>query len=92
MNNIISESFEFNKWKDCFAYYKKLLNEKVPNLRLIISTHWATSGYWIENKTEPVDASVDFEYKDKDALKLMERVEKEIKVAKKNRRSPRFTT
>lgn len=52
----ISKHFEFNEWHKAFAYFDELNKQKIENLRMVISTHWATTGYWIENSIEQVSS------------------------------------
>jgi len=77
----ISKHFEFEDWHKCFAYFDEMAKQEIKNLRLVISTHWASEGYWIENTTEEV-SSEDYVYTPEEVPALMERVKDGIEQAK----------
>lgn len=68
--------FEFCQWIDAFKKYHEL--EGTENLRMVISTHWATQGYWIETSTEEVSFH-DYQYVGKEVIALEKRVTDAIK-------------
>lgn len=76
MKTNISHYFEFKDWRACFALFEHLAMNNTPNLRLVVSTHWATEGYWIEDHTESVPP-MDFVYTPDEYVELKERVEAE---------------
>lgn len=60
---------EFKNWEDAFRqFYRKKLKDK--SFCLVISTHWLTSGYWVErNATNDEYARV---YRSVKAVKELE--------------------
>lgn len=80
-NNQVKNWFNFKEWKECFEEFKKR-REQIPDLKLIISTHLVTSGYWIDNPNDKVLDS-DKVYQGKEADLLMKKVEETINIALK---------
>lgn len=87
----INESYEFREWQKAFDRYFELRKDGIEKLRMVISTHWATSGYWVENNTTPV-SSEDIEYVGEEVDKLYTRVKEELNQAQIEGRMPCFTT
>jgi hypothetical protein len=83
----MTKHFELRDYENVFLYLKSLKKEKV---QLIVSTHWATQGYWIEPLGTTVTSEEDFLYRGKEILGLEKRVRKEIKEAKIENRNPKF--
>ena len=48
----MSEQYPFCDYKKMFSRFKELYNQNIDGLRLIISTNWASEGYWIETDPE----------------------------------------
>ena len=46
-------SYKFMDWRKAFDHFRKEEKENPGENQLVISTHWATSGYWVEPKHEP---------------------------------------
>ena len=68
-----SRHFEFKDFKLAFSTYENLIKEGYENLRLVISTHDYTSGYWVETTDKKLSNS-DFMYHGEEVFKLKERV------------------
>ena len=64
----ISEQFDFKDWEKCFKRCFELLEQGVE-IQLVISTHQYSSGYWIENKTAPIEIAGNYFYQTKFAIK-----------------------
>jgi hypothetical protein len=86
----ISDSFEFRHWKEAFDRYYELRKQDLQHLRMVISTHWATSGYWVETDNRPVSEG-DYAYVGEEVDKLYARVKEEIEQAAIEKRSVCFT-
>jgi hypothetical protein len=66
-------SFEFNEWKEAFeTFYKKY--EEDNSWRFLISTHWSTSGYWIERNAQNDEHTYVY-----DSLKKVQELEERVK-------------
>lgn len=77
----ITKRFSFAQYKEAFEYFEKFKE----NAQLVISTHWASEGYWVEPiGTKVSDISVDFIYKNNEVENLKNRVERKIKSGKVN--------
>lgn len=72
--------FHFSEWKECFNQCRALDKAKT-NYQLVISTHWATEGYWVEPKGNILTEG-DHLYTGKKVYALESRVEKTIADAK----------
>ena len=64
--------FEFMDWKNAFSKYYELEKEGL-NLRLVVSTHWAPSGYWIEDSNHKLGEG-DIAYIGKEIHELEKRI------------------
>ena len=83
-----SQHFEFNQWEVCF----KVFNERVAsgeNIRLVISRHLYSAGYWIEYPITELSI-YDTAYSGQAAIDLQNNVRKEIELANKENRFPKF--
>ena len=91
MKTKISEHFESRFWQEAINRYKKLHKIHGDSIRLLLTEHWVTSGYWIETTRESIiDESVVSHY---DSLKEVEAFEKRLqdaftKAEKKNGYTP----
>jgi hypothetical protein len=77
--------FSFKEWKECFQQCRQFDKAK-KNYQMIISTHWATEGYWVEPKGNLLGES-DHLYVGKKIYALEERVKKAVEQAEKNNSS-----
>jgi aromatic ring-opening dioxygenase catalytic subunit (LigB family) len=77
-------SFDFKDWKDAFAtYYRKKRMDS--DYCLVISTHWVTSGYWVErNAKKDVYSTI---YR---SVKAVQALEQRVKNAIEAARIPRM--
>lgn len=77
-----TRTFDFKDWKDAFAcYYEE--QAKDSSVRMVISTHFYSSGYWVENNTAELNPETDYAY---ETLKEVKELEKRvIKTRKKHR-------
>lgn len=83
--------YDFNEWLEMFKSYDDLIKQG-NNLVVTISTHWATSGYWIEIDKNQQSNSVDKVYRGEEIEALRQRVTDEIDQSALDCRSPKFTT
>lgn len=85
--------WEFRHWEDCFKQWEELVKKHGNKaFRLVISTHWTTSGYWIEPNFKPFKKNGnDIPYYEAEILSLRRRVRKEINNAALEERMPEFT-
>lgn len=68
----MAKHFEFKDWEAAFAYYYEV-EDSLPGYSLVISTHWVTSGYWIERDPKPTQSEPELiSYKGKEAVKALE--------------------
>lgn len=68
--------YKFMDWIKCFEYTKSMMYKHGKNnVSLIISEHWATSGYWVEQTgTSTTLSESDHVYCGDDILRLFDRV------------------
>ena len=81
--------FEFNEYESAFKCWKENQSIYGDDIRFIISTHFNTSGYWIESK-EYTLCETDLVYVGNEVLELEKRIINEIKLAKTEVRTPKF--
>ena len=80
-NEEISQmAFEFKDWEKCFSTWRK--NEAIYNdaMQLVISTHWASQGYWIEAKGKKINPRTDYVYVGQQVYELETRVKQALSI------------
>lgn len=78
-------------WRQCFEAYRECETEHgADNIQLVLSTHWASEGYWIEAKGKDLSAE-DYAYTGTEVWEFYERLKTEIEAAEKEGRHPKFT-
>lgn len=88
---ITQMNFDFKDWKECFKVLRDNLEIYGDEMQLVISTHFLTSGYWIEEKGKDL-TKTDIVYTGNEIFELEKRIEEEIILAEKENRSPNFIT
>lgn len=78
-----SVHFHFSDWEKLFAQWKLKKHIFSDTKQLVISTHWASEGYWIEPKSKEVNSLTDYVYTGEAVDALEDRVRKGIKEAGK---------
>lgn len=85
-----SEYYEFTQWKDAFSKYYELEKQFPNKVQLVISSHFCTSGYWVEPLNTTI-TPLDERYSGISVNQLEDRVRKEIEKAAKQGRLPHLT-
>ena len=82
--------FEFYRWREAFDYYEQCCDlYGIDKVQFILSTHWCTSGYWIEPIGNKLGELSD-RYNYNEVFELKKRIEGEINRATKGGGSPQF--
>ncbi len=81
--------FEFKDYQKVFDIWNTFSDLEKSERQLVISTHWASSGYWIEGKGTKL-TSDDFIYNIETVKDLSNRIEEEIIIANLEGRSPQL--
>lgn len=66
--------FPFKEWETVFKMWRNNYEDYKDTRQLVISTHWASEGYWIEPKGKEINPVTDFVYKEDEVFLLEERV------------------
>ena len=82
--------YQFNEWKVCFDDLREMIEEgRTKNLRLVLSRHPYSSGYWIEQSIKEVGPD-DTAYTPDAAFELEKRIIEEHGRASMAGGSPQF--
>jgi hypothetical protein len=84
---IVQMHFDFKDWKECFTTWKENLPIYGDNMQMVISTHWASAGYWIEHLGKELTHG-DTVYVGKEVMELEMRVKRGIKQAEESHTAP----